>query len=121
MLAASWRGLYIEDWGGGEQAGKALSLRREMMGLLGGESAGGLGGRLLLGGGRGGWGEGGRGRAERERAKTAAAPALSLLGGWILKMVVLLVAGRGEGMGGEKRRLVAGLTRMSPTVPGPVL
>ena len=30
------------------------ALLREMMGLLGGESAGGLGGRLLLGGVRGG-------------------------------------------------------------------
>ena len=52
MLAPSWRGLYMEDWGGGEHAAKALL--REMMGLLGGESAGGLGGRLLLGGVRGG-------------------------------------------------------------------
>ena len=56
---------------------------------------------------------------EREGAETAAD--LSLEVGWILQMVVLLVAGRGEGMGGEKRRLVAGLTLMSPTVPEPVL
>lgn len=47
----SWRGLYIGDWGGGEQ-GKALLLGR---GLLGGESRGGLGGRAGLGEVRGGW------------------------------------------------------------------
>ena len=53
--------------------------------------------------------------------------ARSLEEGWILQMVVLEVevvrpeAGRGEGMGGEKRRLVAGLTLMSPTGPGPLL
>ena len=122
LLAESWRGLYIEDWGGGEHAGKAL--RREMMGLLGGESAGGLGGRLLLGGVRGGCGLGGRGMLDREGTETTAD--LSLLDGWILHMVVLLVegvrleAGRGEGMGGEKRRLVAGLTLMSPTGTGPL-
>ena len=53
MFAASWRGLYMEDWGGGERSVVKVLLR-EMTGLLGGESAGGLGGRLLLGGVRGG-------------------------------------------------------------------
>jgi len=49
-LRESWRGLYMEDWGGGEQ-GNTLLLR---MGLLGGESRGGLGGLALIGEVRGG-------------------------------------------------------------------
>ena len=62
---------------------------------------------------------------DREGTETTAD--LSLLDGWILQMVVLEVevlipeAGRGEGMGGEKRRLVAGRTLMSPAGPGPLV